>query len=352
MKHILSRRAAATLGPIVAVIGLFAPRSVPTIAGQTQQGTAVLRTVADIPLPGPPVRFDYQSLDTAANRLYVSHMNAGQLVVFDVKSRAVVRVLNGFERVRGVIAVPSVHRVYASAWGRHAVVVVDADSLAIIARITGVSDPDGLAYAPGPRRVFVSNEQGSADGVIDARTNRFMTEIKLDGEAGNTVYDPGSGHILVGVHEKNELVTIDPASATIIAHTPLPGIGNPHGIVLDTPHHLAFVAGEENSMLAIVDLSTMRITHTYKVADGPDVLAYDPGWRRLYVSSESGGVTVLTEADSPDGVSLKRTGEVTMPHAHTVSVDPRTHLVYFPLQDVNGKPALRIMAGDAPAASN
>ena len=32
-----------------------------------------------------------------------------------------------------------------------------------------------------------------------------------------------------------------------------------------------------------------------------------------------------------------------MPHAHTVSVDPLTHLVYFPLQNLNGHPVLRIM---------
>jgi DNA-binding beta-propeller fold protein YncE len=315
---------------------------------QMHQQGPVLRTVAVIPLPGRAVRFDYQSLDTGSNRLYMSHMNAGQLVVFDVKARKVVRALDGFERVRGVLAVPSEGRVYAAAWGRHQVVVVDAVSLTVMARVAGISDPDGIAYAPFPRRVFVSNEQGSADGVIDARTNAFVTEIKLGGEAGNTVYDPGSEHILVGVHGKNELVTIDPVNATIIAHTPLPGIGNPHGIALDNQHHLAFVAGEENAMLAVVDLNTMHVTHTYKVADSPDVLAYDPGWRRLYVSSESGGVSVLTEVDGADGVSLARTGELSMPHAHTVAVDPRTHLVYFPLENMNGQPVLRIMEGDPP----
>ena len=30
--------------------------------------------------------------------------------------------------------------------------------------------------------------------------------------------------------------------------------------------------------------------------------------------------------------------------AHTVAVDPRTHLVYLALEDVNSKPVLRIMA--------
>ena len=43
---------------------------------------SVLVKVADIPLPGRAVRFDYQSLDAEHGRLYIAHMNADQLVVF------------------------------------------------------------------------------------------------------------------------------------------------------------------------------------------------------------------------------------------------------------------------------
>jgi hypothetical protein len=40
-----------------------------------------LEKVADIPKLGPAVRFDYQSLDEEAGRIYISHMNAHQMVV-------------------------------------------------------------------------------------------------------------------------------------------------------------------------------------------------------------------------------------------------------------------------------
>ena len=41
--------------------------------------------------------------------------------------------------------------------------------------------------------------------------------------------------------------------------------------------------------------------------------------------------------------TLEPVGELHLPHGHTVAVDPTTHLVYFPLEDLNGKPVLRIM---------
>src|SRR5262245_63009544 len=84
-----------------------------------------LRLVAEVPLPGAAVRFDYQSLDPVSGRLYIAHMNADQLVVFDTRSRQVVANLDGFARVHGVWAVPELGRVYASVTGDHQVAVVD-----------------------------------------------------------------------------------------------------------------------------------------------------------------------------------------------------------------------------------
>ena len=307
----------------------------------------VLRTVAEIALTGAPVRFDYQTLDTATNRLYIAHMDADQLVVVDIAKRGVIATLNGFDRVHGVIAAPDIGRVFASATGRHQVLVVDARSLEVVARVGPITYPNGLAYAPDAGRVFVSDNAGT-DAVIDATTNHLVTSIQLGAGAGNTVYDPVSRRILVALHRENQLVTIDPATASIVSRIPLPGVGNAHGVVLDPERRLAFVAGTSNAMLGVVDLSAMRLTHTYAVARSPDVLAFDPSWRRLYVSSESGGVTVLREVDGAEGVELRREGDLTIPHAHTVAVDPRTHLVYFPLQNVNGRPVLRIMEGDPP----
>src|SRR5512143_2705576 len=176
-------------------MGLLVAASVSKAADSTPP----LRVVADVPLPGPAVRFDYQSLDAASGRLYISHMNADQLVVFDVRARKVVGNLDGFPRVRGVWVVPERRRVYAAARGSHEVVVVDTETLQTVARVRPVADPDGIAYAPKANRVFVSDERSKADAVIDAKANSLVASIALGGEAGNTVYDAGSDRILVAV---------------------------------------------------------------------------------------------------------------------------------------------------------
>jgi hypothetical protein len=39
-------------------------------------------------MPGPAVRFDYQTFDPSTGRLYIAHMNAGELVMRGAVDRA------------------------------------------------------------------------------------------------------------------------------------------------------------------------------------------------------------------------------------------------------------------------
>lgn len=328
---------------VLLLIALFGALGLSSCKAQSRAKEApqnpALVTVADVPLPGPAVRFDYQSFDASSGRLYIAHMNADQLVVFDVAARKVIANLAGFRRVHGVIAAPEIGRVIASATGDHKVAVVDANSLKILGTAGPVNYPDGLAYSPETGRVFVSDEHGDADAVVDVKTITLLKTIPLRDGAGNTVYDPGSKQILVAVHGANEVDAINPQAMSIVARYPLAGVANPHGIVLDQADRLAFIAGEENHSLAVFDLSAHKVLSVEQVGDDPDVLAFDPGLKRLYVSAESGTVTVF----QLDGREVKRIAQFDMPRAHTVSVDPSTHLVYFPLENVGGKPILRIM---------
>jgi DNA-binding beta-propeller fold protein YncE len=175
--------------------------------------------------------------------------------------------------------------------------------------------------------------------VIDARTNAKRSTIDLGGEAGNTHYDSVSHCILVAVQTRNQLVAIDPADERIVARYDLPGSDHPHGFTIDEAGRLAFVTGEGNGKLQVVDLRTMKVVGTYGVGDDPDVLAWDAAWRRLYVAAESGVLSAFVV----DGATLHPAGEVRLPHAHTVAVDPRTHRVYVPLESVDGVPVLRIL---------
>jgi DNA-binding beta-propeller fold protein YncE len=205
--------------------------------------------------------------------------------------------------------------------------------------------PDGLVYDPIEHRVFVSDESGGIEAVFDESGHRIGT-VALGGEAGNVQYDSVSGHILAAVQTRNEVSVIDPKTERVIRRVALPGCDHSHGLFVDASRRLAFVACDGNARLLTLDLTHLKVTGNASVGGSPDVLAFDTGLRRLYVSSEVGDVAVFGER----GRTLVKLGQAILaPYAHTVAVDSRTHLVYFPLQSGStGGPQLRIMAPGHP----
>jgi len=298
-----------------------------------------LRTLRDVPLSGGATRFDYQSFDPNTGRLYIAHLADSTMVVFDANKEAQLGEVKNLSRVHGILAVPELHRVYASATGRNELAVIDDSSLQIIARAPAGDYPDGIAYAPKVNKIYVSDLHGKTDTVIDGKTNQHVTTIVLGGGAGNTQYDSVSEHIFVTVHGKNLLAEIDPTKDQVIGRYALSGCSEPHGLLIDSESRLAFVACEENAKLVVFDLDSKTATAIHTIGADPDVLSFDKGFARLYVSSESGVISVFDE----QGRDLKKVGEgLLAPNAHSVAVDSRTHRVYFPLQNVGGKPTLRI----------
>jgi DNA-binding beta-propeller fold protein YncE len=298
-----------------------------------------LRVVADVPLTGGTSRYDYQSLDTTSGRLYIAHLGSDLMTVFDVNKQIVIGDVKDLKRVHGVLTVPDLHRVYASATGTNELVVIDDQSLNIIARVAAGDYPDGIAYASKENKLYVSDLHGKTDTVIDAKTNQRLTAIPLGGGAGNSQYDATGDRIFVAVDGREELAEIDPTSDRLVGRYPLTGCYGAHGVLIDSERRVAFVACEENAKLVVVDLESKKATMTISVGADPDVLAFDSGLRRLYVSAESGVITILDERDR----GLEKVAEAFFaPNAHSVAVDSSSHRVFFPIQNLNGKPVLRI----------
>lgn len=298
-----------------------------------------LATVADVPLPGRSTRWDYASLDAQRHHLFLAHLGDSEVVVFDTAQRKVIATIPDVSHVHGVLYVPQLDRVYASATGKNEVVAIDATTVKVIARMPGGDYPDGMAYAPDAHKLFVSDEHGGADTVIDTRNNTRIATIPLGGEVGNTQYDPATKRIFANVQTRDQLVEIDPINNKVVARIDLPGAKGNHGLYIDAPARLAFIACEGNNKLLVLDLGSRKVLASFDVAKDPDVLAFDStlGW--LYVAGESGQVSVL----SVQGQKVSALGTAWLgPNAHIVAVDPTTHEAFFPLKPAHGKPMLRI----------
>jgi DNA-binding beta-propeller fold protein YncE len=332
----IHHRAAALAATTAVAMALFFPAG--PVAGRTPGPP--LERVRDVRLPGRSTRFDYQSVDAPGRRLYVAHLGDSTLDVIDVDAFTVVATVPDIADVHGVLAVPEIGRVFASATGTNELVTLDASSDQVIARTPTGEFPDGVAYDPPDDLVLVSNKDAGSETLVEGRSGRMVRTVQLGHEVGNVVYDSTNGLAYVAVRPPDRIVTFDPTSGATTGRIRLTNCRGAHGLYLQPQTQQAFVACENNAKVVMVDLQKHRQIAAASVGNNPDVLAYDPGLGRLYVAAESGVVTAF----STTATRLHKLGQAHLADkAHSVAVDPTTHLAFFPLERDPNKPGLRVM---------
>ncbi|MFF2111638.1 YncE family protein [Rhodococcus koreensis] len=297
-----------------------------------------LHPVAEIVLTGDNSRFDYESLDPERGLLFIAHLGASEVIEVNVHTRQVVRTIPNLSQAHGVLVVPELRRVYVTATGEDRLVILDEDTAAVIGQVPTGDYPDGIAYDPKRGAVWTTNESGGTETIVDAATAQVRGTADLGGEVGNVAYDPVADQMLVAVQGKGDLAAIDPETLDVNRRLLTPGCRGGHGLTLDPPARLAFVACEDNATLLTIDLDSWQVTGTAGVGEHPDVVAYDQGAQRLYVASESGTVTVF---DQQGGHLIEIGSGHLADGAHVVVVDPSTHHTFYPVPaGADGHPAL------------
>jgi DNA-binding beta-propeller fold protein YncE len=296
----------------------------------------------DVILPGRADRLDYASVDPQHRLLFIAHLGSSSVIAFDLKTGQVVANIRHLPAVHGVLAVPAIGEVFATATGRNRLDVISERDFRVVTHAPAGFYPDGMAYAPDVEKLFISDEHGGTETVVDTRTDRRIATIPMGGHVGNSQYDPVTQRILADVQTLDQIVAIDPRTDRIVARYALPGsCHHDHSLLIDAPSRLAFVTCDGNAKLLLIDMADMRVISVHDVGRDPDVLSFDPGLQRLYVASESGVVSVFKLS----GTRLRLLGQKFLAfEAHSVAVDPVTHRVYFPLQNIHGHGVLRVMA--------
>ncbi len=332
---VISRRCA---GASLIALALFTAVAC-SPSGDHPTGRLPLRSVRDVNLPGRPTRFDYQSVDPVARRLYLAHLGDNEVVVVDLDTLRPVARIGSIRSVHGVVAFPELGRAFATATGTDQVVAIDTVRDRIIGRARTGSFPDGLAVDVRDGLLLISNKDEGTETVVDATTLAPRGTVKLGHEAGNVAFDDATGWAWAAVSRPDQLVAFDPSTRLVTRRVPLRGCAGAHGVYLGSARR-AFVACERNARLVTIDLARSKAVATVAVGQDPDVLAADPTSGRLYVAAESGTVSVLSTRRTVRVLARAHLAD----YAHSVAVDPRSHRLFFPLQNVGGRPVLRVMA--------
>jgi YVTN family beta-propeller protein len=305
-----------------------------------------LKRVAAIELPGPSgLRFDYLTIDYDDHYLFCAHLGPGFLYVIDLRTNKLVKTITDLPGVEGVEYVPDLKKIYTSDWHEDKIGVIDLNTLQVIKKIPTESKPDGSAYAAPFHKLYVSDETARAVAIVDVTRDEIATTLRFDSETGTPQYDPVAKKIYVNLQSQNILAVIDPANDQVVGMLPVGKCKGNHGMALDPEHHRAFLSCEGNNLLTVFDLEKHEPIAYLPMADGADVVKFDPGLKRIYVACYSGAISVFEQKD-PD--HYRKLGDVNVAHAiHSIAVDTETHRVYAPEQEQDGIPVARLVIFEA-----
>ena len=319
------------------VLGCGSPAG---MSGQT------LKQSAKFDLPGPGgKRFDYLTIDEDDNYLFSTHLAAGQTYVIDLATNKVIATITDTPGAEGVEYVPELKKFYTSNAHDNTIGVVDLKQMKVVKKLKTESKPDGSTYAAPFHKLYVSDERGKAEAVVDVQKDEIIRTLHFDSETGMPQYDPVARKVYVNLQDKNIFAVIDPATDEVVARYPVGRCDGNHGMALDPEHHRAFLSCEGNELMTVFDLDKHAPIAFLKMPGGPDVIKFDPGLGRIYVACYSGAIAVFHQ-DDPD--HYRKLEEFRVQHAvHTLAVDLKTHRVYTPEQQEDGKSVARMVVYEA-----
>jgi len=235
--------------------------------------------------------WDYLSVDSAAQRLYVSH--GTEVVVIDLAK----------DTVAGEIT----------------------KTLEILAKVDTGANPDGMLYEPGRREFYTFNGRGQSATVIDARTQKVVATIPLGGKPEFAQADAKAGLVFDNLEDQSEVAVIDTKTHSVTNRWPIAPGEEASGMALDEKNHRLFL-GCGNQRMVMLDSTSGKVLASVPIGGGVDANAFDPATQLAFASCGDGTVTIAHEEG--DTLTVVQTLP-TEKGARTMTIDPATHKIYL-----------------------
>ena len=276
---------------------------------------------------GAEGRWDYVTVDSDHRLLYVTRTT--HTMVIDASTGKTVADIPGQKGNHGVALVPKAGRGFITDGKDGSVVIFDLKTNAVLGTVKTADDADGIIYDPASNKVIMSCGDANAlvtiSPDVDPKTGKADAPIELGGKPEFLAAD-GNGKVYVCLEDKDEVAVVDTKTMKATAKWPTAPGGVPVGMALDAANHRLFVGCRNPQKLIVMNADDGKVLADFPIGAGCDSTKFDDGF--IFSSCGDGTMTVVREAD-PQKFDVVQT-VTTRQGAKTMAVDPQTHEVFLP----------------------
>jgi DNA-binding beta-propeller fold protein YncE len=280
--------------------------------------------IKEIPVGGDG-GWDYLSVDSAGQRLYVSH--GTKVVVIDLAKDQVAGEITNTPGVHGIAIAPDLGLGVTSNGREDKAGIVDLKTLQTLSKVDTGQNPDGMLYEPGRKEVYLFNGRGQSATVVDVKAGRVVATIPLGGKPEFAQADPKAERVYNNLEDKNKVAVIDTKSHQVVTNWPIAPGEEASGMAIDLKRHRLFLGCGGSKTMVMMDSASGKVIASVPIGDGVDANAFDPGTGFAFASCGDGTTTIAHE-DTPDKLTVVQTLE-TQRGSRTMTLDPKTHKIYL-----------------------
>jgi len=270
-------------------------------------------------------RWDYVYVDSADHRLYVAHSGDNAVDVIDTTTDKVIAKIADTTGVHGIAVANDLGKGFTSNGGSNNVTIFDLKTSAPSGKVNTGQNPDAIIYEPTTHRVFTFNGRSKDATVIDAKTGQAVTaSVPLGGKPEFAQVD-GKGHVFVNIEDKNEIVVLNAADATVAKRYSIAPCDSPSGMAIDPKKGVLFSVCDGKTMV-VSDPTTGKVLATPAIGEGVDGVAFDDG----YAFSANGNDGTITMVGETGGKYAPVATIPTQRGARTIGADQKAHKLYLP----------------------
>ena len=293
---------------------------------------------------GGPGGWDYLTVDPQKHLLYVPRTT--HTMVIDAESGKTVADIPGQKNAHGVaLAVAAGRGFISDGGGDGAIVIFDLKTYAVLGSLNAMPDADGIIFDPFSGNVLVVSGRGKAlmsfKPDIDPKNAKIDEPIALRGEPEFLTAD-AAGKVYINLMDTHEVAVIDFKARKVIANWPVAPGGLPVGMAIDLEKERLFIGCRRPQKLIAMSTKDGRVLSDLPIGDSVDAVKFDNG--RAFVSTAGATLFVAGET-SPGNFGILQTVK-TGDGARTMGLDSISHRIYLPAAEfetgANGRRAPKL----------
>ena len=285
--------------------------------------------VLDSYVLGGAGKWDYLTLDSAAQRLYIARGN--RVMVMDAQTGKLVGEVTGANGAHRIVILSDQHQGYVTNGHANSVMPFDLATLKPLPAIAiSGKGPDAMLFDRATAKLWTFNGHSNGASMIDPISKKETGTVALPGKPEFAVTDD-SGRIYVNLEDTAQIAEVDAKAGKVLATWPLAPCEGPTGLAIDVTHKRLFSVCANRKMV-VLDATDGHRVSVQTIGGDPDAAGYDAGTSSVFSSNADGTLTIIHQDDADRYAIVANLA--TAAGARTLAVDTGTHRVYLAAPDV------------------